>query len=54
MLDLTHGPLTSLGSKQARSKGIEVTAIETPLIERLKKLPANRVAEFMDFVECVA
>jgi hypothetical protein len=54
MLDVTHGPPTPLGSKQARSEGIEVTAIEAQLIERLKVLPSNRVAEFVDFVECVA
>ena len=28
-----------------------MTAIETRLIARLKQLPANRVAEVMDFVE---
>lgn len=28
-----------------------MTAIEAPLIERLKKLPPSRVAEVVDFVE---
>lgn len=31
-----------------------MTAIETQLIERLKKLPPNRVAEVADFVEFLA
>ena len=31
-----------------------MTAIEAQLIERLKKLPPNRVAEVVDFVECLA
>ena len=31
-----------------------MTAIEARLMERLKKLPANRVAEVADFVEFLA
>lgn len=31
-----------------------MTAIESQLIERLKKLPPNRVAEVVDFVEFLA
>ena len=31
-----------------------MTAIESKLIERLKKLPPNRVAEVADFVEFLA
>ena len=31
-----------------------MTAIEVQLIERLKKLPPNRVAEVVDFVEFLA
>ena len=31
-----------------------MTAIESQLIERLKKLPPNRVAEVADFVEFLA
>jgi hypothetical protein len=31
-----------------------MTAIEIQLIERLKKLPPNRVAEVVDFVEFLA
>ena len=31
-----------------------MTAIEAQLIERLKKLPPNRVAEVVDFVEFLA
>lgn len=31
-----------------------MTAIEAQLIERLKKLPANRVAEVVDFVDFLA
>ncbi len=31
-----------------------MTAIESQLIERLKKLPPNRVAEVIDFVEFLA
>lgn len=31
-----------------------MTAIDTQLIERLKKLPASRLAEVVDFVEFLA
>ena len=31
-----------------------MTAIEVQLIERLKKLPPNRIAEVVDFVEFLA
>ena len=31
-----------------------MTAIESQLLERLKKLPPNRVAEVVDFVEFLA
>ena len=31
-----------------------MTAIESQLLERLKKLPRNRVAEVVDFVEFLA
>lgn len=31
-----------------------MTAIEAQLIERLKKLPASRIAEVVDFVEFLA
>lgn len=33
------------------NKGNAMTALEAQLIERLKKLPPNRVAEVVDFVE---
>jgi len=35
-------------------KGFAMTAIESQLMERLKKLPPSRVAEVVDFVEFLA
>ena len=37
-----------------RHKGNAMAAIEVQLIERLKKLPPNRIAEVVDFVEFLA
>ena len=36
------------------NKGFAMTAFESQLIERLKKLPPSRVAEVVDFVEFLA
>ena len=38
----------------ANQQGGVMTAIESQLIERLKKLPPSRVAEVVDFVEFLA
>jgi len=42
------------GSTDDQHKGFATSAIEPKLIERLKALPPNRVAEVVDFVEFLA
>jgi Protein of unknown function (DUF2281) len=40
--------------RRRTTRSLAMTAIESQLIERLKKLPPNRVAEVIDFVEFLA
>ena len=46
--------ITRIAVTSQEQTGFAMTTIESQLLERLKKLPPNRVAEVVDFVEFLA